>query len=392
MSTKGFDVSNEWQDLPEGASVPVGSHVRLDMTTGQRTVRLDQGDIPNTTVAVQYDGVDEVTSSRNSEELRLNDPTSWKGLLEWSTRFKDNCKPSEFTPMEKERANWLMDALEGMADGEIKQMQTALTTIAENFPACFNANELTKVELERKENALECLSDLVDMIDNANNLVSIGGFPYVIAMLKSPYQSLVWRALDVLAVSTQNNPTTQDYCVKEKVMEIALPLMGAQTDNKIQAKALYFMSSLIRHNEVASANFIARNGVLLLTDLLVKQSSLNDTRAVTKALFMLKVLLDTMDEDEKALTKSYMKNASIVPALVSILSENLQDNSTARELALALLVRIKKVGPEGEDILYQPELRLTKVLADLKMKLESLPAEERESVEEEIESISVLQL
>ncbi|KNC71645.1 hypothetical protein SARC_15815, partial [Sphaeroforma arctica JP610] len=123
-----FNATNEWQELPEGMSIPGGCHVRMDITTGKQSVKLDSDKHNNKALVVQETPpTDKETSGKvdtkkvvdllnknaglqkdisetagTNAELRSDKPTSWKGLLEWSMKYKDGTADSEFSPLDDE--------------------------------------------------------------------------------------------------------------------------------------------------------------------------------------------------------------------------------------------------------------------------------------------------
>ncbi|KNC87523.1 hypothetical protein SARC_00347 [Sphaeroforma arctica JP610] len=269
-------------------------------------------------------------------------------------------------------------------------MQHTLNTIGTNFSGAFGDMSLTKDEVAAKEEALKDLSQLVDSIDNALALISMGGYPYVIALVKSSYPSLVQRALDVLAITTQNNPDCQNYCLQEKVMEIVLPLLNAQENRTVQTKALYFMSSLIRHHEVATAEFIKSDGISSLVNVISEQRSLNDVRLATKAVFLLNIVMETAEIPQEIISTT-AKDTALVPSLIAIAGvQGEASNAQLRELVLCVLTRLRNAGADSEQVLYDPKLNLKQVLENIQSEISALDADDRDAQLESLEYIEAL--
>ena len=64
-------------------------------------------------------------------------------------------------------------------------------------------------------------------------------------LLSCSYPQLVWRGLDVLATTVQNNPVCQEYCLKEGMVGKFMQLMGPSFDAQVRVKALYALSGMI---------------------------------------------------------------------------------------------------------------------------------------------------
>jgi hypothetical protein len=73
-------------------------------------------------------------------------------------------------------------------------------------------------------------------------LIPLGGYPAILALLGAKYPSLVWRALDVLATTVQNNGVCQQYCLDQHVLGKLIGLVGDENNPMVRVKALYAIS------------------------------------------------------------------------------------------------------------------------------------------------------
>lgn len=92
------------------------------------------------------------------------------------------------------------------------------------------------------EAALECIADYVDSIDIANDFHKMGGFDIFQPCLYSAHGSIRWKAADIIAELTQNNPYCQDKIVEMGLMRILLGMVDFDPDEQAKIKALYAVS------------------------------------------------------------------------------------------------------------------------------------------------------
>lgn len=64
-------------------------------------------------------------------------------------------------------------------------------------------------QVQQGEQLLEELVDIVEGIDSARDLQTIGGLPTLRKLASAQAAGLRWRALDVLAACCSNNPAVQ---------------------------------------------------------------------------------------------------------------------------------------------------------------------------------------
>eukprot|EP00955_Chlamydomonas_euryale_P085843 364168-Chlamydomonas_euryale.AAC.11 len=100
--------------------------------------------------------------------------------------------------------------------------------------------------LERREQLLDELMDIVCSIDHARDLHKIGGLPPLLGLLRRGQPSLKWRAAEVVATCCASNPPVQRWFVDGGVLPPLLDLLG--DDNAaVRTKALLALSAIVRH-------------------------------------------------------------------------------------------------------------------------------------------------
>ena len=68
-----------------------------------------------------------------------------------------------------------------------------------------------EVPVEEKADLLDDLTEIVENIDHARDLHSVGGLPALVRLLSSPESELRWRAAGVVAAACQSNPPVRSW-------------------------------------------------------------------------------------------------------------------------------------------------------------------------------------
>ena len=83
-----------------------------------------------------------------------------------------------------------------------------------------------EVPVEQKADLLEDLTEIVENIDHARDLHSVGGLPALVRLLSSHESELRWRAAGVVAAACQSNPPVRSYAALQVLGTSAVLLPG----------------------------------------------------------------------------------------------------------------------------------------------------------------------
>lgn len=97
-------------------------------------------------------------------------------------------------------------------------------------------------DASKYESALEKIADYVDSMDIANDFYKIGGFSIFGPCLNSPHSSIRWRAADIIAELSQNNPFCQDKVLETNLFSTLLNMVDSDPSEAARIKALYAVS------------------------------------------------------------------------------------------------------------------------------------------------------
>ncbi|KAK1904450.1 Nucleotide exchange factor SIL1 [Dissostichus eleginoides] len=198
-------------------AVPAGSHVRLNLQTGQREVRLGEE---------QLKYLDQ--EHRETEETSIS-PEELKRVMK---KIKEDMKPesaehqdsvaSRFRPME---------------------------------------------ELKREMAELDLLVQTDDQVDNAQNLCSMGGLQLVVETLNSSDFRLQESSAFVLGSAVSSNPEVQVKAMEGGALQTLLTMLATDQPLWVKKKVLFAVASLLRNFPFAQRHFLSRGGLQVLSEL-----------------------------------------------------------------------------------------------------------------------------
>ncbi|XP_039976306.1 nucleotide exchange factor SIL1 isoform X3 [Xiphias gladius] len=206
----------QWQTLKPGQAVPAGSHVRLNLQTGQREVRLGE------------------------EQLKY-----WKQ----EHREREGTQ-SSFTPDELKQA--------------MKKIKEDLNTIMRRLLDQLNSSNSTA---EQRLNILLELEYLVHQVDNAQTLCSMGGLQFILEGLNSSDFRLQESSAFVLGSALTSNPVVQVKALESGALRMLLTILATAQPFRVKKKVLFAVASLIRHFPYAQHNFLSHGGLQVLSEL-----------------------------------------------------------------------------------------------------------------------------
>lgn len=291
------------------------------------------------------------------------DLPKWRGLFDWSMRYQDGTRPSDFDPREytPEKRKWLEEALKHYMQDFCERMKEIKDVL--------DKGEESEEGLEEKENMLEELMDIVSSIDYARDLHKLGGLQTLLQLLGSQHAGLRWRAAEVVATCVQNNLPVQQWFLEGGAMP---PLVAAMSDADpvVRAKALLALSSITRHFPPALELFRLDAGLPRL----VKAVGDTDARVQRKAAGLLTYLCEQHAADAPAAL-----DQGLGTPLMAMLAS---DQFELRESALGLALELGHYEPGWRRLAKVPEL-MTR-LQELQRSHEALSVDGRDTAQEEV--------
>ncbi|XP_069683764.1 hsp70-binding protein 1 [Periplaneta americana] len=250
-------------------------------------------------------------------------------------------------PMDEERKTFLENTLKSMTVDVIEMLIEAINVL----------KRAGNLELEddptESEQALEQIAAYVDNMDTANDFHKIGGFCIFRPCLDSAHGSLRWRAAEIIAELTQNNPYCQERVLEAGLLPVLLSLVDIDPNPQVRVKALYALSCLIRENDLALEEFGRHEGYSIL--LRAMQSHVEKLQI--KSAFLLTYICG-----RKPAIRDELFKMGFVEQLVGLVSAGRQP---ALEHLLSALLALVENHPPSLNECRQPQLQLRSILRNL---------------------------
>lgn len=205
-------------------------------------------------------------------------PKDMQGLLKFcleATRVEDApaADPEhQLEVMGPERRAWLEEAIQNMSVDVVEQLGNGIKVLLD-----------PSVDLDTKEEVLDCLEDWLGTIDMACNFHKIGGFAALRQCLASPHASLRSGAAHLVGEVGQNNTYCQERFLEEGFLEVLLHQLDLDEDSHCQVKALYGLSCLVRESREGLGRVAALGG----WGVLVRAVQREEPRLRTKGCFLI---------------------------------------------------------------------------------------------------------
>lgn len=295
---------------------------------------------------------------------------AWKGLFEWSMRYQDGTGPA-LRPRELTEADqlWLTEALKSAMVDFGDRLQDITAELA-------GGPEIGADVLAEKEQLLDELMEIVENIDQARDLHTVGGLSALLGLLDAQHATLRWRAAEVIATCAQNNPHVQLAFVEDGVLPRLLPLLG-DDHPAVRAKGLLALSCSVRGCPEALDWLRAQGGVGRLAQLLGQP----EPRQQRKCLQLLTYVLHEAPADRAA--------ACADPGLLRTLAQCTgDDDNDLREAALRCVGELAADAGCLRAMQQAPEV--LGALQVAQVRLDTLPREDWESVQDEVQLLRTL--
>ncbi|XP_067088365.1 hsp70-binding protein 1 [Osmerus mordax] len=259
-------------------------------------------------------------------------------------------------PMTEERKDFLRGVLAEMSKGqmnEVEQMKECLVVLSRTEVCARGRGEGDEGEEEEdeREAALELLSELCENLDNARDLMTLGGLDLCVSQCLCDAQSGVrWRSAQLIACCAQNMPEVQCHLLSKGALSTLLQLTDSDPHPTVRVKALYAVSCLVREQEAGLQAFLSEDGFSVL----MRGMQSDNEKLRTKSAFLLLNLLRAHPEQTDTVVSMGM-----VQQLVAVLRS---PHSSFHEHVLGALCCLVQQCPRGLQDCRSRELGLDELL------------------------------
>ncbi|KAM6122997.1 nucleotide exchange factor SIL1 [Phoenicopterus ruber ruber] len=253
-----FYPTDQWQTIRPGQAVPAGSHVRLNLQTGDREAKLPdsengRSDTREERRRKRLGKVDVDSNSFTSQELK-------KALAKMKESEKAERKAHEEEVKKKFRP------IEQLKE-EFEKLNVKMETDYEIMVKLISKFNSSASTLDEKVAALYDLEYYVHQVDNAKDFLSMGGLQLVIDGLNSTEAALKEHAAFVLGAALSSNPKVQIEAIEGGALQKLLVILATEQPLAVKKKALFALSSMLRHFPYAQQQFLKLGGLQVLRSL-----------------------------------------------------------------------------------------------------------------------------
>uniref|UniRef100_A0A8C0I795 Nucleotide exchange factor SIL1 n=1 Tax=Bubo bubo TaxID=30461 RepID=A0A8C0I795_BUBBB len=253
-----FYPTHQWQTIRPGQAVPAGSHVRLNLQTGDREAKLPdsengKSDTREERRRKRLGKVDVDSNSFTSQELK-------KALAKMKESEKAERKAHEEEVRKKFRP------IEQLKE-EFEKLNVKMETDYEIMVKLISKFNSSASTLDEKVAALYDLEYYVHQVDNAKDFLSMGGLQLVIDGLNSTEAALKEHAAFVLGAALSSNPKVQIEAIEGGALQKLLVILATEQPLAVKKKALFALSSMLRHFPYAQQQFLKLGGLQVLRSL-----------------------------------------------------------------------------------------------------------------------------
>ncbi|XP_006891242.1 PREDICTED: nucleotide exchange factor SIL1-like [Elephantulus edwardii] len=378
-----FHPTHEWQALRPGQAVPAGSHVRLNLQTGEREVKLQDEDKFRNHLKESKKGkrLDVNTNAYTSEDLKSALAKLKEGTKLESSK-EDKARQAEvkqlFRPIEELKKDFA-------------ELNVVIETDMQIMIRLINKFNSSSSSLEEKIAALFDLEYYVHQMDNAQDLLSFGGLQVVINGLNSTEPLVKEYAAFVLGAAFSSNPKVQVEAVEGGALQKLLVILATEQPLATKKKVLFALCSLLRHFPYAQQHFLKLGGLQALRSLV--QEKATEVLAVRVVTLLYDLVTEKMFAEEEAeLTREtspeklqQYRQVHLLPGLREqgwcAITANLLalPEHDAREKVLQALGALLATCRDH----YREDAQLSRTLAGLQMEYQALAALELQEGDDE---------
>ncbi|XP_077992621.1 nucleotide exchange factor SIL1-like [Glandiceps talaboti] len=316
-----FYPTKDWQTIKPGQAIPAGLHVRINLETGLKEAKLMDEEDKENDDGMKYWKEGERMGVVNTDKKSFS-KEELKDALKLFKAKQDDVK-HEIEGHEEEIKKQFRSYDDLKKDFE--DMNINIETDAEIIVKLLDKYKNDGATIEDRQTALQDLEYYAHQIDNARDLVSLGGLDLIIKGLNDTVDVIRQESAFVLGSAVQSNPTVQVEAVERGAIQLLLRLMSGNQPIVVKKKVLYAISSLIRQFPFAQKRFLELGGLSSLSSLF-RETDSNVLPLKVKATTLLHDLLVEQKTFENTditddVTKERQRQYHMIPLLPAMIEQ-----------------------------------------------------------------------
>ena len=194
----------------------------------------------------------------------------WKGLYNWSMKYNDGTKTSDFKKMSKEDMEFIQNAFESVVLNEMKEIWKILDI-------CKTPEGDSEQEINERYELLEKMSEHIDGLENANNIVRGKRFNEIIShFFETKHKKIKIEYARIITQMAQNESYVQKAALELGIFNY-LKDLNEEKDPELITIYIYMLTGLLYGDDITTKKFFVQecDGIKLLFNLLVREIKSN---------------------------------------------------------------------------------------------------------------------
>ena len=190
----------------------------------------------------------------------------WKGLYNWSMKYSDGTKPSNFKQMSKEDMDFIQNAFESVCLNEMKEIWKILDI-------CKTPEGDTEEEINERYEILEKMGEHIDGLENANNIVRGKRFNEIIShFFATKHKKIKIEYARIITQMAQNESFVQKAALNLGIFNY-LKDLNEEKDPELITIYIYLLTGLLYGDDITTKKYFVQecDGIKLLFNLLIRE-------------------------------------------------------------------------------------------------------------------------
>ena len=211
---------------------------------------------------VNFTGRAILTNQRNQKMSGRDDSKNIDELLKVALKLQEQNSKELEPPQLDSRTKACLDSAVKTTWEDSDERKIHL--LASLFLRYRSNNLYSEKALFETVNVFEGLSFLTAGRDMAKEFNKLGGLKQCLNLLESPYSSLQWRAADLIASCSRNNPPCQKTLMECNSIVSLLHIIKTTDVDIVKLKCVFALSAIVSNNEEGENLFLKSGGIQVL--------------------------------------------------------------------------------------------------------------------------------
>ncbi|ESP03726.1 hypothetical protein LOTGIDRAFT_237555 [Lottia gigantea] len=247
-----FIPTKQWQTVQPGQAIPAGLHVRLNMKTGEREAKLNEGD-----TKPKYWKLGEKQGMVNSDKKTFTRDELKRALKDFKSEIIDD---------DSKQTSGNFKSYKELKE-DFKKLNIGVKTDIEIINDLLEKLNQEKLDTESHKFILSDLEYYLHQIDNAVYFCDIRGMELLLKYLNSTQDEIRSETALVIGSALQSNPKAQISALETGLMQPLIRLISLDKSTALRKRYLYALSSLVRHFPYAQLKFVQYGGLSVFSKL-----------------------------------------------------------------------------------------------------------------------------